>query len=195
MNNVFCQMEIKYVAVFCRKLGYNLYKLENASALEMTCANVITTSTKSTYSMNENEALKTILVSIGNKSCFYLIPDPSRYVNKKVVLLPWVYRSMEELGRLESTREAWVVSTAQDFHCVCRRCTWWDLILKVYVCLSFKQEYYDLDKHLYRVDSSGRPNRPTGTDPSVVIRDMTTKNSTYYNRKTGEKIWIRSFPQ
>ena len=60
----------------------------------------------------------------------------------------------------------------------------------VCVCLSFQQEYYDLDKHLYRLDYNGRPNRPSGSQPGVVIRDMSKKNSTFYNRKTGE-IWIK----
>ncbi|KAJ7326049.1 hypothetical protein OS493_028305 [Desmophyllum pertusum] len=47
------------------------------------------------------------------------------------------------------------------------------------------REYYDLDKHLYRVDSDGHPNRTTETGPGVDIRDMTTRKSTYFNRKTG----------
>ena len=50
------------------------------------------------------------------------------------------------------------------------------------------QEYYDLDKQLFRVDFDARGTQPPllGTGPSVDIRDMKTGKSTRYNRGTGE---------
>lgn len=49
-----------------------------------------------------------------------------------------------------------------------------------------QQEYYDLDKQLYRRDSD----RPRGLGPGVDIRDMTTKKGTFYSKKTGEAVLI-----
>ena len=54
--------------------------------------------------------------------------------------------------------------------------------------LSSRQEYYDLDEHLYRVDSDGGQIETTKTGPGIDIRDMATKKSTFYNKKTGKKM-------
>ncbi|PFX25113.1 uncharacterized protein LOC111330756 isoform X1 [Stylophora pistillata] len=48
------------------------------------------------------------------------------------------------------------------------------------------QEYYDLDKHLYRKDSDGDPNQTTKTGAGIDIRDRTTMKSTFYNKETGK---------
>lgn len=48
------------------------------------------------------------------------------------------------------------------------------------------QEYYDLDKHLYRKDSDGDPNQTTKTGAGIDIRDGTTMKSTFYNKETGK---------